>query len=331
MKKLFQIGEFGLIELFRKKSKFKIQQLRLGIGDDCCVVQLSGKKLLLLTTDALLEKVHFDLKYCSFYDLGFKAMAANLSDIASMGGLPKLALVCLGLPPNLEVKNALKLYAGIYELAKRFHTSIAGGDIISSPDRVFINLSILGEVEKEFLKTRSAAKKDDLICVTGNLGEAELGLQLLQKFKKSNQTFPPASLIKKHLRPVPKVKEARFLVENYRINAMIDISDGLLSDLKHICEESRLGAKIDGEKIPVSPRVKKFARALKRDPLQLALSSGEEYELLFTIPKNQKEKILQNKKLKISVIGEMNSLKNKIAVVRNNQEVKISKLGYTHF
>jgi thiamine-monophosphate kinase len=326
---LKELGEFGLIELIRKKVYTKDKRVVLNIGDDAALLKCSSDKLLVFTTDTMMEGVHFDLRYCSFKDVGWKSMAANLSDIAAMGGIPLAGLVSLGLPEKMKIEQVLELYSGMKSLFSRFNCPIVGGDIFSSPKGLVVTISLLGEVEKNLFKTRNGAKIGDLIYVTGDLGEAEAGLRLLKRSKAKRNL-----ITKKHLTPYPRIEESRFLIKSLKITSMIDISDGLSSDLCHICEESNKGALIYAEKIPVSQRITKTCKSLNLSPLNFALSSGEEYELLFTLnPKDEgKIKKITQGKFKIALIGEIKSKKDEIKILERDGEIRdLRKTGYTHF
>jgi thiamine-monophosphate kinase len=326
--KVNQIGEFGLIDLIKRRVFSKDKSVLVNIGDDAAVIEPSKDKLLIFTTDTLMEKVHFDLRYFSFEQIGWKAMVANLSDIAAMGGLPKFALVTIGLPVSISVENVISIYDGMNEVAKRYKCKVIGGDTFFSPKGIFISIALLGEVEKKFLVKRSGAKKGDLICVTGDLGEAQAGLEFLKRYPRKK----PA-LVKKHLTPFPRINESRILVKNLKISSMIDISDGLSSELFHLTEESNLGAMIYEEKIPISPNCTKAGNLLKRSPLLWALSSGEEYELLFTIRRKDLAKLEKIKeKVKVSVIGKMLEKREGIFLMeRSGKKRELKKTGFTHF
>ncbi|MDP3025966.1 MAG: thiamine-phosphate kinase [candidate division Zixibacteria bacterium] len=326
---LKKIGEFGLIDLIRKKVYTKDKRVVLNIGDDAAVLKCSPGKLLIFTTDTLMERVHFDLRYFSFKDIGWKSMAANLSDIAAMGGIPLAGMVSLGLPKRMKVEQVLELYSGMENLSSRFKCPIVGGDIFSSPQGLVVTISLLGEVEKNLFKTRGGARVGDLIYVTGDLGEAEAGLRVLRKSKAKKN-----SITKKHLTPYPRVSESRLLVRNLKITSVIDISDGLSSDLHHICEESDKGALIYAEKIPVSQRITKVCRSLKVSPLNLALSSGEEYELLFTLSPGQEKKIekITKGKFSFTLIGEIRKKEEGVKILDLDGKIRnLKKTGYTHF
>lgn len=186
---LKKIGEFGLIDLIRKKVYTKDKRVVLNIGDDAAILKCSSDKLLVFTTDTLMERVHFDLRYFSFRDVGWKSMAANLSDMAAMGGIPLAGLVSLGLPKKTRVEQVLKLYSGMKSLCSKFRCPIIGGDIFSSPGGLAVTICLLGEVEKNLYKTRAGARAGDLIYVTGDLGEAEAGLRILRDSSKKEKNF----------------------------------------------------------------------------------------------------------------------------------------------
>lgn len=326
---LKKIGEFGLIDLIRKEVYIKDKRVVLNIGDDAAVLKSSPGKLLIFTTDTMMEEVHFDLRYFSFKDIGWKSMAANLSDIAAMGGIPLASLVSLGLPKRIKVEQVLELYSGIKILSSKFRCPIIGGDIFSSPQGLVVTISLLGEVEKSLFRTRDGARVGDLIYVTGDLGEAEAGLRILRKLKVNKK-----SITRKHLNPYPRVSESRLLVKNLKITSMIDISDGLSSDLYHICEESNKGALIYAEKIPVSPRIAKVCKSLNLSPLNLALSSGEEYELLFTLNSGEDEKIkkMAKGKFKVTLIGEIRKKEEGVKILDLYGKIRdLDKTGYAHF
>jgi thiamine-monophosphate kinase len=326
---LKELGEFGLIDLIRRKIYTKDKRVVLNMGDDAAILKSSPGKLLIFTTDTVMENVHFDLRYCSFKNVGWKSMAANLSDIAAMGGTPLAGLVSLGLPKRIKVEQVLELYSGMKSLSSKFRCPIVGGDIFSSPKGLVVTISLLGEVEKKLFKTRSGARVGDLIYVTGVLGGAEAGLRILRKSKAKKN-----SNTKKHFNPYPRVSESRLLVRNLKITSMIDISDGLSSDLHHICEESKKGALIYAEKIPVSRKIIRFCRSWNLSPLNLTLGSGEEYELLFTLNPEEEEKIkrMAKGKFKVTLIGEIRKKEEGVKILDLDGRIRnLKKSGYTHF
>jgi thiamine-monophosphate kinase len=326
--KVNQIGEFGLIDLIKRKTLSPNKSVVVNIGDDAAVIKASKDKLLIFTTDTLMEKVHFDLRYFTFEQVGWRAMVANLSDIAAMGGLPKFALVTIGLPKFISVENVISIYDGLTAIAKRYNCKVVGGDTFFSPKGIFISIALLGEVEKNFVVKRSGAKKGDLICVTGDLGEVQAGLEFLKKNPRTR-----SSLVRKHLNPFPRIDEARALVKNVKVTSMIDISDGLSSELFHLTEENNLGAIIYEEKIPISSGCKKAGIILKKSPLLWALSSGEEYEILFTIGKKELPHLKKIKrKIKVSLIGEMVKREECVRLQDKSGKMKeLKKTGFKHF
>jgi len=323
-----QIGEFGLIESIKKKIFAKDRQVLVNIGDDAAVIKSSPKRLLVFTTDTLVEKVHFNLRYFNFEQVGWKTMTANLSDIAAMGGLPKYALVTIGLPKFIESEDVLSLYRGINKIARRYDCKIIGGDTTLSPQNLFVTIALLGEVEPGLFVKRTGAQKGDMICVTGNLGESQAGLEYLKKYGRGN-----LPLVRKHLQPYPRIRQARILVRNLKINSMIDISDGLSSELFHLTRETNLGAVVYEDKLPLSPTCRKLASILNLSPLSLALSSGEEYELLFTIGKKELNKIDSIKRrVNLSIIGEVVDQSKSIRLVQSSGKTRdLKKTGFVHF
>jgi thiamine-monophosphate kinase len=327
--KIEKIGEFGLIKLLRKKIFSKDRRIIVNIGDDAAVIKSSKDKLLILTTDALIEKVHFDLKYCTLLEVGWKSLVANLSDIAAMGGTPLAGVVSLGIPKKSEVGKVLTLYQGMQKAGKKYNCPLVGGDTVFSPKGLVISIAVLGEVKKESITTRSGAKQRDLVCVTGDLGLSQFGLELLKKIPRKTLK---STWIKKHLLPEPRIEESQFLVKNFRINSMIDISDGLSSEINHIANESKVGAIIYEEKIPINPLIQKNAKLINKSPLDLALNSGEEYELLFTLPEKYQKKLDSIKDFKISVIGKIVSAREGLKIVgKDGKKRNLEFKGYTHF
>jgi thiamine-monophosphate kinase len=323
-----RIGEFGLIELITKKILSKDKRVLVNVGDDAAVIRSSPDKLLIFTTDTMVERVHFDLRYCTFEEIGWKAMTANLSDIAAMGGLPTYALVTIGLPGSMQAESVLSIYKGASAVAGKHGCKIIGGDTTLVPKDLFISIALLGEVEKKALVTRSGARKGDLICVTGKLGEALAGYQHLKRYGRDK-----LSLVRKHLMPLPRIAEARELVRRLRVNSMIDISDGLSSELFHLAEESGLGALIHERNIPVSPKCTKMASLLGAEPLPWALSSGEEYELLFTVDRKDQGKLGRiGANLDFSVIGRMVDKAQGLKIVRKSGVISpLRRSGFVHF
>ncbi len=326
---LNKIGEFGLIEKLRKKTKQRTHKIKIGIGDDCAVIADSNRNIL-STTDTLIEKVHFDLKYFSPKRLGMKAIAVNLSDIAAMGGTPLYILISLGIPAKYRVKYIEELYGGFESMAEKYNCSIIGGDISKSLSGLIINITIIGEVKKNACISRAGAKNKDMVFVTGVLGDSAAGLDLLKgAFPSKNK------MIKKHLSPDPRLGEGQILAKKIGVSAMIDLSDGLASDLKRICEQSQCGAKIFLDKIPLSKDLRLLGKSSNKNVYNYALYGGEDYELLFTLNKKRMRKLQkqwQNMKIPATNIGEIVDKKRGVILVNSNGvEEPLLKNGYDHF
>lgn len=323
------IGEFGLIDLIKRKHQILNKDIIAGIGDDAAVFAIDKTRTGLLTIDTLVDKIHFDLSYTSFEDLGHKALAANLSDIAAMGGRPVLAVVSITVPRDISLKDIEETYAGMRKLAKKYGVAICGGDTVSGK-QLSLTIAVYGEGKKNNIGLRSGAKAGDAVLVTGSLGASQAGLEILNsKFKNKN-----AKLTKKHLRPEPRVKEAQLLASNFKLHGIIDISDGLASELHHIARESMMGIIIDQGALPVADEAITAANILKKDPLEYCLYGGEEYELLFTLPVRQAveaKKMLLNKGSACSVIGQIIKGRNVNILGRNGALKKLANKGYIHF
>ncbi len=297
--RLKDIGEFGLIKRFQQKIKTDASVVK-GSGDDCAVLKLNQGNYQLFTCDMIIEGVDFK-KTDNLELVGRKALAVSISDIAACGGVPRHAVVSLGVSPNMPVKQIDSLAKGLFGLAKKYRINIVGGDISASA-KLLIDLSMLGTVEKKNLCLRSGAKPGDIIMVTGSLGGSIKG---------------------KHLKFIPRLEEARFLVRNFKVNSMIDISDGLAQDLGHILVQSRVGGVLYENLIPLSKEAKGIADAL---------SSGEEFELLFTVSREQANKIMKNTKYRFSAIGEIMPKAFGLRLINcKNQYTQVKILGFKHF
>jgi len=332
MRTLAGLGEFGLIERVRSRARVRQKSILLGIGDDCAAFRISPGNIGLLTTDTLVERVHFDLRFIGLRDLGWRSLAVNLSDIAAMGGRAIGALVTLGAPRDMEVKKVDLLYAGIFDLGRRFHVDLAGGDTVCAPFLV-LSLTVWGEVERKRMATRSGAKLGDLLSVTGELGGAQAGLELLSGKVKS---IPgAAAAVKRHCRPMPRLKEAEALGRAGGVNGMIDISDGLASECQHLSKESRVGIEIWEEKIPVLPVTQRVAQSKNLSGTDLALFGGDDYELLFTAPERRTGRLqeaLRKLGTRTTVIGEVTSGRPGVVMVTKSGERKnITRAGFDHF
>ena len=330
--KVSQLGEFGLIELLtrivNKSSERKARggDLLLGIGDDASAWRCK-EAIQVATVDALVQDVHFTLETVTWEELGWKALAVNLSDIAAMGGTPRYALVSLNVPGETETENVARLYEGMEELAREFAVEIVGGNVTDAPLLV-VTVTVLGEVEGDGLLTRSSAKPGDLIAVTGYLGSSVAGLRMLREGLKYDAET--ASFLREaHLRPRPKVREGQIL-RRQGIKTAIDLSDGLASDLLRICEASRVGARVRVDKVPVHPLMK---AAFKESFTELALSGGEDYELLFTASGGAIEEVRALMAGPITVIGEIVDGKpGQVTFLdEKGRVVELGRGGWDHF
>jgi thiamine-monophosphate kinase len=276
-------GEPALIAALNRLFGPPPPGVALGIGDDCAALALAGEDFLLWTVDTLMEGVHFDLAYFSLPQLGRKSLAVNLSDIAAMGGEPLYTLLSLGWPRERDVAGALALGAGLAQAAQEYGVAVIGGDTVASPGGVMVTLTLLGRVPRDQMLRRQGARVGDGVYVTGPLGEAAAGLEVLKRGLTLNpEVHEP--LCRAHLDPRPQLQAGRVLAGQKLATALIDLSDGVATDLGHLCRASGVGARIPAATAPVSPRVQAAAAALGLNPLDLALQGGEDYQLLFTAP-----------------------------------------------
>jgi len=333
--KIFELGEFGLIDRLTElvaEAEKRLPEGRakplIGIGDDAAAWQYEDS-IQLATTDSLVEGVHFTLDTISWRQLGYKALSVNLSDIAAMGGIPKHVLVSLALPGNTEVDDILKLYNGLIEMAAEYKVAIAGGDTTGAPI-VVINITVLGVTSDNTQKplTRCSARPGDKIAVTGQLGAAAAGLKILKQKSEGTDKINEA-LKKAFLKPQPRIAEGILLSES-GIKTAIDISDGLLADLKHIVKQSGVGARINTIKIPVYPAIKEV---FPDEALKLALSGGEDYELLFCGSDEAINSVMKKSGCPITVIGEITEDNNGRVILldKDGKPFETDETGWEHF
>jgi len=322
--KVCELGEFGLIERLSEivnrqghKPSFADRHLIIGIGDDTAAWQCTSS-IQLATTDALIEDIHFTLDTATWAEVGWKSLAVNISDIAGMGGFPRYVLVSLGLPGDAEVEDVVALYRGMVEIAGEYEVAIVGGDTVSAP-QVVINVTVVGDngsAGRQIL-TRSAALPGDLIAVTGTLGAAAAGVEMFRKYL-SFRSEAAASLRESSLLPRPRVAEGQLLVK-HGIKAAMDVSDGLVADLNHICQKSGVGARVEIDRVPVSAAVKE---CFPDRALEFALAGGEDYELLFTGTPENIERVKADALCPVTIIGE-------IVEDKTHETVLVDKLGDT--
>ena len=330
-----QLGEFGLIRRIAKNLQTPAPGLVKGIGDDAAVFEGPPGMEIVITCDAQVEGVHFLTESMTPEQIGRKAAAINISDIAAMGAQPTFMLVSLGMPKTTPVSFVDGLYKGFQYECDLFGLSVIGGNMAHCPERIFIDITLLGQVEKGRALYRSNAKPEDLVAVSGNLGDSAAGLALLQdKQTPVEQKFRDA-VLHAHMAPVPRVALGRILSASGLVNAALDVSDGAAQDLGHICEESKIGATLWADQIPLSPSCRGVAMALERNPLEFALFGGEDYELLFTFPqKNQAalEKELSQAGFSMTIIGRMEKEAPTVRIENpDGSEWNSHTTGWNHF
>ncbi len=336
---LKQLGEFGLIDRLRARLSPGEGRVLLGIGDDCAAYAAKPGKLQILSTDALIETVHFDRRHGKPETLGRKAIAVNVSDIAAMGGDPVLAVIALGIPRTLPVAFLDALYRGIDSSLKEYDLELAGGDTVASPKHLFINVTIVGEVAKNRMVARSGARPGDAIWVTGYPGRSALGLKILQSAKKKwlGAKKHRTAMIQAHLDPVARLKETqKLLAGGVRPTSMIDVSDGLVQDLHRLCEAGGVGAVIREADLPQSLEMQRVCAENRLNIRQLILSGGEDYEILFTTKSQDVRKVnrqFHNALTPVTLIGEVTSRSGKVLLETDGAKRKILRksMGYQHF
>lgn len=332
---LAELGEFGLINHITKFFKIENSSTVKGIGDDAAVLDASEKQTL-VTTDLLIEGVHFDLSYMPLKHLGYKAVMVNLSDVYAMNGVAEQITVSIAVSNRFPLEAIEELYAGIQLACDTYKIDLIGGDTTSSTKGMLISVTAIGKVEKENIVYRDGAKETDLIVVSGDLGAAYLGLQVLERekqvFKVNPQNQPDLDnytyLIERQLKPEARKDIADILKElEVKPTSMIDISDGVSSELFHICTQSKVGCKVYEDKLPLDPQVISACEEFELDSTMVALSGGEDYELLFTVPISDFEKIKGNPNF--SIIGHITAENQGLNLVtRANQEIELKAQGW---
>jgi len=399
MEDLHKIGENGLLGLIEEWVRVgnpvvgplpKLKTL-VGIGDDCASIELDDTNQLLISKDLLIENVHFRSHYMTPEALGYRALAVNISDIAAMGGMPTQALIGLGLPAETPLDFLKGLYRGILDTGNQYGVNIIGGDTVRTPGPIIICVTIVGFVENAYIIRRKGARAGDKIMVTGDLGGAGLGFEILEESNKEYcstwgvldktreggsernnkrcigrkqfgnrgiQILPNETCLshnerpegdksltgnralydmcEKFLHPVPRLKEARILAQNRLATSMIDLSDSLSQDIYHLCLSSNVGARIYKRQLPIASGVRKLLHELGKDPYQYALSSGEEYELLFTVKPEDVQRVEESFKdetgTSVCTIGEIISKQDGIVVIEEDNSIKnLKQSGFEHF
>jgi thiamine-monophosphate kinase len=330
-----EFGKFGLIEHLTGKYKPANKSTVAGIGDDATIID-SGRSMTLVSTDLLLEGIHFNLVYSPLKHLGYKAVIRAISDIFAMNGDPEQLLVSLGISSRFTLEQVEEIYEGIYLACEKHNVDLAGGDTTSSLTGLTISVTAVGKAGKDNIVRRSGAKPNDLICVTGDFGAAFMGLQLLERerklFVRDKVSQPDLSgyeyIIGRQLKPEIPVSALKDLREaGIKPSSMIDVTDGLASDLLHICRLSGTGCRIFYSKVPIDFETSKLAEEFNIDPMTPALNGGEDYELLFTLPLNLAESIKSVKS--VSVIGYMTAPGTSCYIVGDDgSEVEITSIGW---
>ncbi len=332
-----ELGEFGLIDHITKNIELKNDSTKYGVGDDCAILEYKDKQVL-VSTDLLVENVHFDLSYVPLKHLGYKAVMVNLSDAYSMMGKATQITVSIALSNRFPIEAVEELYEGINLACKLYDVDLVGGDVTSSNLGLVISITVLGEVEKDKAVKRNGAKDGDLLVVTGDLGGAYMGLQVLEREKEVYKVNPNSQpdlsgydyIIERQLKPEARKDIPKLLNDlGVQPTSMIDISDGLSSEVLHICKQSEVGCNIYEEKIPIDPTVINVCEEFKLDVTTVALSGGEDYELLFTIDAADYDKIKGNPSL--TVIGHITdeSLGRNL-VTRAGESIAIKARGWNH-
>ncbi len=332
------LGEFGLIERLSAPFAPALPDTVRGIGDDAAVIDL-GEDYGLLSTDLLLEGVHFDLTFAPLKHLGYKAIAVNVSDIAAMNGKPGQVTVSLAVSNRFSVEAIEEIYAGIRAACTDFKVDLVGGDLSSSRSGLLISVTAFGKVAKDKIVYRNTAKPNDLLCVSGDLGGAYLGLQLLEREKQvflANPNMQPQLegkdyVVQRQLKPEARTDIVYELEEAGVVpTAMIDVSDGLASDVLHLCSQSGVGVVVYEENLPLDEQTYLAATELNISPITAALNGGEDYELLFTVRQADYEKIKNS--AKITVIGYMTDTpEEKVLAMKSGEKVPLKAQGWSHF
>ncbi len=333
-----ELGEFGLIEHISKNVKIKNKETQTGIGDDAAVLDYNGMQTV-VTSDILVEGVHFDLMYTPLKHLGYKAVIVNLSDVVAMNAIPKQIVVSIAMSGKFSVEAVDELYSGIYKACEAYNVDLVGGDTTSSVTGLTISVTALGAAQKEEIVYRSGAREHDIICATGDLGAAYMGLQLLERekqvFKANPHSQPELSgndyILSRILKPEARLDVVKKLRElHIRPTAMMDISDGLSSELLHICKQSKCGCRIYQDKLVISQEAANLANEMNIEPLIAALNGGEDYELVFTIDPADYEKIKSIEQL--VAIGHITSEdKGKYMVPKSGENIELKAQGWNAY
>lgn len=339
LRNIDELGEFALIDQLTNQFENRNPNTLLGIGDDAAVIALSETESLLLSTDSLVEGVHFNLMYMPLKHLGYKAVAVNVSDICAMNGIPEQITVSIAVSSKFSLEALEELYEGINLACEHYKIDLIGGDTTSSRAGLMINIAVVGRAQKDKIAYRSGAKEYDLLVVTGDLGAAYMGLQLLEREKEVFQANPDIQpdldghdyIIERQLKPEARVDIIQYLKELEVVpTSMIDISDGLASEILHICKASKVGCYLYDEKIPIDAKTSMTAIDFNLDPSTCALNGGEDYELLFTVKQEDFEKVNSNPNM--TIIGHITDEKDGIYFIdKSGSAITLKAQGWKHF
>jgi thiamine-monophosphate kinase len=334
-----QLGEFGLIDRISREFTLKKASSLKGIGDDAAVIETGGNDCMLVSTDMLVEGIHFDLSYMPIQHLGYKAVAVNVSDIAAMNGKAEQITVSIALSNRFSVEAVDALYQGIKSACENYSVDLVGGDTTSSTSGLVISITVLGRAKKDLITYRNGARPNDILCVTGDLGAAFMGLQVLEREKQVYMVNPGMQpgldkyeyIVGRQLKPEARTDIVFDLDEaGVKPTAMIDVSDGLASELFHISHHSEVGIRIYEDKVPIDTLAFETAIEFKLDPITCALNGGEDYELLFTIRQEDQEKI--RKHPDIHMIGYVHDRKDqRVMITKQGNTVPLRAQGWDHF
>ena len=334
-----ELGEFGLIDRLTKNVDQKVDSTEFGIGDDAAVITVSDDTSLLVSTDMLIEGVHFNLMYMPLKHLGYKAVAVNVSDICAMNGVAEQITVSIAVSSRFPIEALEELYDGINTACQMYNVDLIGGDTTTSLTGLTISITAIGRAKKKEISYRSGANEFDLLVVTGDLGAAFVGLQVLEREKevfKANPNIQPDLdghdyIMERQLKPEARIDVIRFLKElNVVPSAMIDISDGLASEIMHLCKASKVGCIVYDEKLPIDGKTSMTAIEFNLDPVTCALNGGEDYELLFTVKQDDFAKIKGNPHM--TVIGHVTDQTDGMYYVdKNGAVIELRAQGWDHF
>ena len=334
------LQEFALIRTLERRFARRSPGLIHGIGDDAAVIATSSPMWWHLTTDLLVEGIHFDMTSATPASIGYRAAMANLSDIAAMGAVPRYLLISLAIPKTWKQPHVQRLYTGLMKACRLYDAALIGGDTSASKAGLFLSITLVGTTRRRRALFRHGAKVGDLIYVSGTLGDSLAGLQLVMsgstprrwksKLSRSHRQF----LLRRHFHPTARIAEGQWLNERRLASAAIDLSDGLSGDLRHLCEASRVGAEVELDKIPISPACHAYARAIGISPIGLALTGGEDYELLFTASPRNRDKVerqARSRGYRLTRIGTIRPHRFGIRMASDGRTQLLPATSYEHF